>query len=123
MYELTDVNVMIRHQKGQIKRLQLYVSIKSSKEFTKKSIWRLNLSKLGSRLNRIRLTTCINLTDFISQSRCNVTQTCFSGGEKIKNDAGKQLDKACNSKMTVELATLRLTNMISCAVHSLVDTT
>jgi hypothetical protein len=40
MYDLTDVDVMIRHQKGQIKRLQLYISIKSSKEFTKKSIWR-----------------------------------------------------------------------------------
>jgi hypothetical protein len=36
MYELTDVNVMSRHQKGQIKRLQLYISIKAPRNSLKK---------------------------------------------------------------------------------------
>jgi hypothetical protein len=40
----------------------------------------------------------------------NINQTCFSGREKIKND--KQMHKACNSKMTGELSTLRLTGVI-----------
>jgi hypothetical protein len=42
----------------------------------------------------------------------NINQTCISGREKVKNDAGKQMHKACNTKMTDELSTLRLTGVI-----------